>query len=364
MGGSDKILIELAKEWIKSGNEVKILGCGEAGKMCFNAGLGEYFQQISNFEVEKWGLLLSYGVRTLLAFFAGLRVKSGMIYSSSDFFPDLVYGFWQKILNKKLRWVSGLFLIAPKPLKSNYSNNIRGWLYFLFKRLALIIMRFKSDLIVVLCDEDKLFLEKMGIQKKKILTISGGVDWEIINKTPRQKIKYEAIFVGRFHQQKGLFQLISAWKLVVKKMPLARLAIVGWGDPTWIKKINFLIKKYCVSKNTDLLGFLDNKEKYRAIKSSKIFLFPSLYESWGIVVAEAMACGRPVVSFDMKVMKKFGGGVIKVEYANVQKFAEAVLNLLRNKKILESVSREGFLISKKFLWENSANKIIRSKWSL
>jgi len=102
MGGSDKIFIELAKEWTKSGRAVAVFGCREAGLMCRRAGMGETFHEISTLDVEKVGLLRSYLGRSVAALREQLPIDHGILYSASDFLPDTTWAWQQKRRNPSL----------------------------------------------------------------------------------------------------------------------------------------------------------------------------------------------------------------------------------------------------------------------
>jgi len=308
MGGSDKIFIELAKVWKSQGALLQIFGCREARTMCRSAGLSSEFEEVSGFDTERIGLFLSYALRTLCSFRRRLPIRGGILYSSSDFFPDLIFAFWQKMLNRTLRWVAGMYLVAPNPFQSSNARSLRGITYWLTQRLGVILMRLKADYISVLCQEDKAFLVKFGISADKVIVISGGIDFDILSAVPEQKKQYHGCFLGRFHHQKGLPELIRIWRKVVDIIPDARLVIAGWGRRDWVDLIKRLVAEHNLQENLSMPGFVDNQEKFALLKASKVFLFPSSYESWGIVVAEALACGCPVVAFDIPAMRKFSPG--------------------------------------------------------
>lgn len=360
MGGSDKIFLEMARVWKGSGYPLVILGCPEAGRMCSRSGLDENFRKVVGFEVEKVGLLISYTLRTVFSVFRRRLIKQGLLYSSSDFFPDLVFSFWQKCLNSKIKWVAGIFLIAPNPLKIEDARNIKGFIYWLTQRVGIILMRLRADLVVVLGQEDKDFLIKKRISETRIVVISGGVDWEVIDEVGEQEKIYDACFVGRFHKQKGLPELISVWGEVVQCIPQAKLAIVGWGERYWLNLVRELISESNLGNNIFLLGFLDGKDKYKIIKSSRTLLFPSSYESWGIVVAEALACGRPVVAFDIPATRRFNKGIVLVRQADLQTFAKNIIELLRDEGFYSRLSFEAGDLAKEFSWKSSADSIIQA----
>jgi len=357
MGGSDKIFIEMAKKW-KTTHHLAIIGCREARVMCENIGLGKEFRQLSAFDVQKYGLFFAYFLRSVSALFDRSPVKDGVLYSSSDFFPDLLLAFNKKLASKKLIWLAGIFLIAPHPCQAASARTFRGFFYWLSQRIAIQVMKYKADGIIVLCQQDKDFLIKKGVADKKIIIISGGIDFSVIERIPKQEKKYEACFIGRFHYQKGIPELISIWRKVVDKMPQVKLAVIGWGDKRWAHKMRNLISSSKLDENILLLGFLDNKEKYEVLMASKLFLFTSSYESWGIVVAEAFACGCPVVSFDITATRKFTHGIIKVKPDEIESFAREVDNLLVNESMREELSSKAKKAARQFSWDNSANAVL------
>ena len=72
------------------------------------------------------------------------------------------------------------------------------------------------------------------------------------------------------------------------------------------------VKDKGLFENIKFMGFLNGIDKFTVMKSSKICIFPSTYESFGMVVAEAMACGLPVVAYDLPVYREiYPVGMIK-----------------------------------------------------
>jgi glycosyltransferase involved in cell wall biosynthesis len=127
-----------------------------------------------------------------------------------------------------------------------------------------------------------------------------------------------------------------------------KLAIIGSGTKNCVKKLRTEISKKKLWGNIELLGFLSEPEKFRIMKSSKMLLFPSNYESWGIVACEAMACGIPVVAYNLPVYEEiFPQGMLMAPVGDSEKFAELVMSLLNDgtkcKKLgdaaLETVAR-------------------------
>lgn len=122
--------------------------------------------------------------------------------------------------------------------------------------------------------------------------------------------------------------------------------------------INSLVSENNLRDNVLFLGFLDNEEKYKIIKSSRVFLFTSSYESWGIVVAEALGCSCPVVAFNIDATRKFKKGVVLVSPDDLDGFAREIINLIRDDVRYSTLTLEAGDYTKGFTWEKSAQAVV------
>ena len=77
-----------------------------------------------------------------------------------------------------------------------------------------------------------------------------------------------------------------------------------------------------------LVGYLSEEQKISMMKASRLFIFPSYEEGWGIAVTEAMACGLPVVCYDLPAYRVFGTGVTRIQIGNKEKMARTIIELL------------------------------------
>jgi glycosyltransferase involved in cell wall biosynthesis len=138
------------------------------------------------------------------------------------------------------------------------------------------------------------------------MVINGvGLDTGVISSAPDPAAKeYDAVFVGRHDAEKGVFDLIEIWKSVTGKYPSAKLAMIGSCNPNNRAKLVSLISELGLEGNVYMKGTVDDDTKYSLIKGSKLCLFPSYVEEWGIVPQEALACGLPVVAYDLPVYRE------------------------------------------------------------
>lgn len=124
--------------------------------------------------------------------------------------------------------------------------------------------------------------------------ISNGIDLTKYKSDPKAKMDNPTIFyIGRLEKRKGVKHLIKAFKLVQQKVPNAELLIGGAGPDR--ERLEELVAELEIP-NITFLGYMSDDDKIRTMQAADVFCSPALYgESFGIVLLEAMACGRPVV---------------------------------------------------------------------
>lgn len=187
-------------------------------------------------------------------------------------------------------------------LRNKYSVNYKG-----FKGKINSYTCKKADLSVAL-SKNVMYdqIVNYGTPENKIITIYNPCNIELINEMAgepvpdqmfmsiRERFDRVIINAGRLNGQKGQWHLIRSFKEVIKKHPSTALVILGEGElRPYLKS---LIRDSGLSDNVFLLGFHPNP--YPFLKKSDIFAFTSLYEGFGNILLEAMACGLPVISCD------------------------------------------------------------------
>lgn len=279
-----------------------------------------------------------------------------IVYASSDLFWETIPAFFYKTKNKKINWVQVIHHIYPDWKKRSGNKLVSFFGYYLQESSFFLIKR-KADKIIVLNNFVKNELVKRGFDEKKIFLNSNGIDFEYINSFERKNSSREGVFLGRLSPSKGINDLIEIWKKVCESFPKARLAIVGGGSNEEKSQIIKKIKDCNLDKNIDFLGFLNDNEVFPILKSSKIFLFPSHEEGWGIAIAEAMACGLPVVSWNLSVYQEvFENYTIQVKENDVNLFSEKTVELLKNNELQMKIGNNGKEFIKKYSWDKVAKR--------
>jgi len=358
ISGGDIRVLEISKR--NFNNEETIILTSNKGKNYLEKELNKLNFIITPDFFDKFTIIPSYILRTFLATNKLKKTGPSIIYSSSDFFPDVIPAYFNK--NKDNKWVQTVFHIYPN-WRTRPGNKIINFVGYYLQKLSFYLIKKKADKIITINNQVKDELIKKGFNKDKIYVSSCACNIDYFNKVKKSKTGYDGIFLARLNYSKGIFDLIEIWKNVCKISPQARLGIIGGGSDAIKNELLIKINKAGLKDNIDLLGYLENDKAFSTLKSSKIFLFPSHEEGWGIAIAETMACKIPVVSWDLSVYKEvFEKYTIQIKENDINKFANKVVELLKDNKKRITLGNEGFKFIQKYSWNNVAKnelKIIR-----
>jgi glycosyltransferase involved in cell wall biosynthesis len=137
-------------------------------------------------------------------------------------------------------------------------------------------------------------LEAIGVQKVRV--VPNGVDFRGIDRLKASEMNSDIIYVGRLVEHKNLDILIRALALVKDVRQDIRAIIIGDGPER--ERLQIQSKQLNLEKNLIFTGFIEKYDEALALmKSSKIFVSPSMREGFGMAALEAKACGLPLITF-------------------------------------------------------------------
>ncbi|KKQ27382.1 MAG: Glycosyl transferase group 1 [Candidatus Magasanikbacteria bacterium GW2011_GWC2_37_14] len=216
-----------------------------------------------------------------------------------------------------------------------------------------------------------------GRQGSKIQILRPGLSLGIGHKAEDIRKKYNLpekyiLFLGTLEPRKNVETLIEAYqKIQTSPLPrrqagfpsptrggLGGVSLVIAGAPGWKnKKLMHLIED---TPNVKYVGYVDDEEKQVLYQNASLFVFPSLYEGFGIPVLEAMACGVPVITSNRSSLPEVGGdAVCYVNPHNVVELAENMKLILENIDLRKKMIEKEFEVSKEFNRQKSAGEFIK-----
>jgi phosphatidylinositol alpha-mannosyltransferase len=171
--------------------------------------------------------------------------------------------------------------------------------------------------------------------------------------------KLNILFVGRLEKRKGADYLLKAYERVKRDIPDSRLIIVGPGTKLR-DKYEKRVKKHSL-KDVVFVGYTNYEELPRYYKTADVFCAPATgWESFGIVLLEAMAVGKPIVASNIDGYASIlthGAEGLLVPPKDEKSLAQALTSLLNDEKLRQEMGAKGILKAKDYAWENVARRV-------
>jgi phosphatidyl-myo-inositol alpha-mannosyltransferase len=172
--------------------------------------------------------------------------------------------------------------------------------------------------------------------------------------------KINILFVGRLEKRKGLEYLLKAYRLVKPDHPECRLIVVGPGTRLRGKYLKMVSEANL--EDVVFVGGVDEYEKTRYYNTADIFCAPATgHESFGIVLLEAMATGKPVVASNIpgyaSVISDGVEGLLVPPKQEVP-LAQAISRIIRNRELGLDMGKRGMTKADKYSWEKVSVRVM------
>lgn len=354
--GGEEHFLEVTKSWKHHGLNFEVLTSRAGHIVCTTNGLNAKFSVLP-FDGDHFGVIGAYILRSIEGVIVSPKYKGrACTYSATDILPDVIPAVAIKILNGNVRMVCWIFHLIPH-YSTRPGSKLKNIISYMSQQVSLSLVKRYSNAIFVDNAGLKEDLICLGFHEKNITVVPLGIDIKAIKEAqPIPAVTYDACYLGRLHVTKGILDLIEIWHDVVKNVNTANLVIVGGGaTENTMHEISEKIHRYKLEKNISFLGWLPHDKIYPVLKSSKVFVFPSHEEGFGIALCEAMAAGLPAVVYDLPVFREvFPRGVTKVNVGDYPAFASAIISLLQNENFRQKESRDAIEVASKYDWERTA----------
>ncbi|XOV91144.1 MAG: glycosyltransferase [Bacteroidota bacterium] len=198
-----------------------------------------------------------------------------------------------------------------------------------------------------------------------IAIIPNGIDTDEFapaNTKPTNQ-KRKALFLSRIHHKKGLEQLIRSWSLIeVGKKDEWEVEIVGNGEAAYIEALNALIREKKLEEEIRITDPVFGEEKIKKYQEASLFVLPTHSENFGIVVAEALACGVPVITTKgapwAELNEKHCGWWIENELSTLKETLESAISL--PDQVLTDMGKNGrALVLEKYSIQKVAEQMLQ-----
>lgn len=246
-----------------------------------------------------------------------------------------------------------------------YTALARGLPRSLFEACC-IISSHMADAVFSLSDFSKKNVsEAYHVPQSKIKVTYAGVDETFFKERNRNATneQFNLLFCGRIagpRRQKGIDILLRAMYFILKENDV-KLKLIGTGSR--VEEYKALSHELGIGEHVEFLGFVDYDNLPEYYSNADLFVLPSRRESFGLVLAEAMAAGLPVVSTNIGAIPEVvvdGKTGILVPPDEPKIFANAVNSLLSDSQRREVMGMKGReRVKKYFTWEKVAERVLR-----
>jgi len=294
-------------------------------------------------------------------------------------------------LSKKTKRIMIFYDLSFLRFPNFFSWQKRLWHKFMFPKKQAQ----KADTIIAISESTKQDLvDFYNIDAKKIRVVYPGIDdkFKIIDdkkKLIETKNKYNLpddfiLYFGTIEPRKNILGLIKAFEEIKnekfgkilnvdwqgfegivrgqkdKIFDFSKLKLVVAGTKGWLyEEIFERVKNSEFKDDIIFTDFVDEKDKSYLYNLSRVFVYPSFFEGFGLPPLEAMACGVPtIVSNKSSLPEVVGNAAITIDPQNTNEISWAIKEVLENQELNDYLSAKGVERSKQFNWDKVAEEIL------
>lgn len=167
------------------------------------------------------------------------------------------------------------------------------------------------------------------------------------------------LFVGTIEPRKNLRRLVKAFDQMLRNTSLSPKLVIAGGKGWMMDDFVSFIEEKGVADRVCLTGYLQDEDLCTLYSTCTAFIYPSLYEGFGLPPLEAMACGAPVItSRTPALMETVGNAARLVDPKDIRDIAQAMTEMLSEQKAREHYAELGKVHVKQFSWEQTALKTL------
>jgi lipopolysaccharide heptosyltransferase II len=218
----------------------------------------------------------------------------------------------------------------------------------------------RSDVIITVSEYSKKdIIQQYGINEKKIAVIPNGIsdvytqdggqtDPEVLRKNWAITMPY-VLYVGNFKLHKNVERLIEAFSIVAQEIKDVQLVLAG-DRATGAKRLQPLIYKLSLNERIIFTGTIAHETELKLLyASAQVFIFPSLYEGFGLPPVEAMACGVPVIaSHETSLSEVLGDAVLCIDPRSAEEIANAIKRVLSDEILRSTLIEKGYACAARY----------------
>ena len=254
--------------------------------------------------------------------------------------------------------IHDLISLRYKNISAHQRFYFKYFLPFLISRAKLIIAvseTTKKDIVTFLkCPEEKIKVVFNGYDHTTYFAIEG--NRHVIERA--YGVKKYLLAIGPTYPHKNFETLIQAYKELDDSVRIQFPLVIAGGKKEYVNALKLLVKQLDLEINIRFIGYVPIDLMPALYREAEVFIFPSLYEGFGIPLLEAMACGCPVITSNTSSMPEVcGDAALYFDPLDRDALKKRIMNLTEDRKLWNEMRKRGLEQVKKFSWQRTAQQL-------
>jgi glycosyltransferase involved in cell wall biosynthesis len=167
------------------------------------------------------------------------------------------------------------------------------------------------------------------------------------------------LYLGTLHPRKNLVRLVEAFHQAMTALQNDEIKLVIAGKKGWLYDAIFeRVRQLHLTSQVTFTGYVEDQDKPALLSGALAYVFPSLYEGFGLPVLEAMACGTPVLTSNISSLPEVAGdAALLVDPHNTAEIAAGLTQLVTNPNLRRQLVEQGYQQLQKFSWQKTATQV-------
>lgn len=295
-------------------------------------------------------------------FLINYRLPAELFLGKHDIFHGVKYFTPATLKARKVITIHDLYHIRfPDSLD-------KSWQAYLDSNLSRMV-RIADRITTVSDATTRDVVEFLGVDESKVVTLGSSHDSELFYPRSGPEIELAVnkyfpdarpyiFYVGLLSPWKNLERLIEAFGILKDTKRSPHILVLA-GKEYMSESIMQAINESNYKEDIILPGFIENEELPALYSGADFFVFPSLWEGFGIPLLESMACGTPVLSSSLASIPEIvGDGGILVDPYSVEEMAEGMLKITEGNEFRKTLGMKAIASASRFCWDDVARKTL------
>ncbi len=279
-------------------------------------------------------------------------------------------------------------MVVIHGLEYEFCPNAYSWWDRWYMRISIwCSVRWASEVVCVSENTRRDVIRLYGVPSEKISVIGEGYDETVSSRPPSRdpdcielnatqpgspiksgmtmqiqdiakNIKPYFLFIGRIEERKNISRMIAAFDIFKRETGLPPRLVLAGKPGYGYEKIQQKVVSSQQAENIIELGYVSEEQKWELLRNAEVFLFPSLYEGFGIPVLEAQSVGTAVITSNTSSLPAVAGeGALLVDPESEKELAEAMHRLVSDSALKSAIIANGRENVQRYSWDNCANEL-------